>query len=153
MTGKYNSRNYVAFETLDPKQKTFGHLMQEAGYAAAVAGKWQLSGNNAHRGTLPENAGFDACSVTDHPFPTERWLKGGGHHAHDLVWTEPRRAGPSVSATAFLVEYAGEQLFRCDLDELGELHAHTVSLVDWVLVAVNDSALDQRRLRKAVYAR
>ncbi len=30
-----------------------------------------------------ESAGFDACSVTDHPFPTERWLKGGGHHAHD----------------------------------------------------------------------
>jgi probable F420-dependent oxidoreductase len=30
-----------------------------------------------------EAAGFDACHVTDHPFPTERWMKGGGHHAHD----------------------------------------------------------------------
>lgn len=30
-----------------------------------------------------ERAGFDACFVTDHPFPGERWLAAGGHHALD----------------------------------------------------------------------
>ena len=30
-----------------------------------------------------EDAGFDACHVTDHPFPSDRWMRAGGHHAHD----------------------------------------------------------------------
>lgn len=30
-----------------------------------------------------EGAGFDACFVTEHPFPTDRWLSSGGHHALD----------------------------------------------------------------------
>ncbi len=30
-----------------------------------------------------ESAGFDACYVTDHPFPDARWLRAGGHHALD----------------------------------------------------------------------
>lgn len=30
-----------------------------------------------------EDAGFDACFVTDHPYPVQRWLDGGGHHALD----------------------------------------------------------------------
>jgi probable F420-dependent oxidoreductase len=30
-----------------------------------------------------EDAGFWACAVTDHPFPTDRWMKAGGHHAQD----------------------------------------------------------------------
>jgi len=30
-----------------------------------------------------ESAGFDACYVTDHPFPSGRWLAAGGHHALD----------------------------------------------------------------------
>jgi probable F420-dependent oxidoreductase len=30
-----------------------------------------------------ESAGYWACSVTDHPFPTERWMRAGGHHALD----------------------------------------------------------------------
>jgi probable F420-dependent oxidoreductase len=30
-----------------------------------------------------EAAGFDACFVTDHPFPNDRWLESGGHHALD----------------------------------------------------------------------
>jgi probable F420-dependent oxidoreductase len=30
-----------------------------------------------------EGAGYDACFVTDHPFPPHRWLYGGGHHALD----------------------------------------------------------------------
>ena len=30
-----------------------------------------------------EAAGFDACYVTEHPFPPDDWLAGGGHHALD----------------------------------------------------------------------
>ncbi len=37
-----------------------------------------------------EDAGFDACFVTDHPFPGDKWLAGGGHHSLDpfvcLTW-------------------------------------------------------------------
>ena len=30
-----------------------------------------------------EEAGFDAVFTTEHPFPPDRWLAGGGHHALD----------------------------------------------------------------------
>ena len=30
-----------------------------------------------------EDAGYDACFVTEHPFPTDEWLGSGGHHALD----------------------------------------------------------------------
>ena len=30
-----------------------------------------------------EAAGFDACYVTEHPFPSDDWLATGGHHALD----------------------------------------------------------------------
>ena len=30
-----------------------------------------------------EKAGFDACYVTEHPFPSDAWLGSGGHHALD----------------------------------------------------------------------
>nr|WP_299385902.1 sulfatase-like hydrolase/transferase [Allomuricauda sp.] len=66
MTGKYNFRNYIGFGLLDPKEKTFGHYLQEAGYKTYVAGKWQLLGNDHQQklagnkiGTLPGAAGFD----------------------------------------------------------------------------------------------
>ncbi len=65
MTGKYNFRNYVGFGILDPQERTFGHMMQDAGYATLVAGKWQLYGNKAQRerfnrtGATPNEAGFD----------------------------------------------------------------------------------------------
>ena len=64
MTGQYNFRNYTHFGYLNPKDKTFGQLMQQAGYKTAVAGKWQLNGlYNSLPGhddnTRPNQAGFD----------------------------------------------------------------------------------------------
>jgi arylsulfatase A len=65
MTGQYNFRNYTNFGVLDPKQKTFGHLLQGCGYTTCVVGKWQLYGSvdqsKEVRGTgsLPPQAGFD----------------------------------------------------------------------------------------------
>lgn len=64
MTGQYNFRNYTHFGYLNPKEKTFGHLLQSAGYKTAIAGKWQLNGlYNSLPGhkdnTRPHKAGFD----------------------------------------------------------------------------------------------
>ena len=60
MTGRYNSRNYISFETLDPREITFGNMLQAAGYTTCIAGKWQLSGRGENYvGTNPTAAGFD----------------------------------------------------------------------------------------------
>ena len=65
MTGKSNARNYAAFSVLKKGEKTFGHMMREAGYRTAVAGKWQLYGAEHYKpafrakGALPQDAGFE----------------------------------------------------------------------------------------------
>ncbi len=69
MTGKYNNRNWVAFGILDPREKTFGHDLQEAGYKTCIAGKWQLTSYDPpdypgaewrrNMGMHPKDAGFD----------------------------------------------------------------------------------------------
>ncbi len=58
MTGLYNSRNYARFGTLPHGEKTFGHMMQKAGYKTCVVGKWQL-GDGDKKGQDPKQAGFD----------------------------------------------------------------------------------------------
>ena len=64
MTGKYNFRNYTHFGYLNPAERTFGHMMKDAGYKTAIAGKWQLNGlyHNAEGSqdvSRPVKAGFD----------------------------------------------------------------------------------------------
>ncbi len=65
MTGKSNARNYDAFSVLRRGEPTFGHVFQQAGYATAIAGKWQLLAAEHYKppvrgsGTRPEEAGFD----------------------------------------------------------------------------------------------
>ncbi|MEK6236489.1 MAG: sulfatase-like hydrolase/transferase, partial [Planctomycetales bacterium] len=56
MTGRYNFRNYTKFGELDLSQPTFAKMVKSAGYATAVAGKWQLSPGNLKG---PHQAGFD----------------------------------------------------------------------------------------------
>jgi arylsulfatase A-like enzyme len=80
MTGKYNHRNWVAFGLMDPKEKTIGHFMRDAGYRTCIAGKWQFwsydppdypgAAERRGRGMRIEDAGFDAYSVW-HAFHTE----------------------------------------------------------------------------------
>ncbi|MDE0102128.1 MAG: sulfatase-like hydrolase/transferase [Bryobacterales bacterium] len=45
MTGMSNVRNYADFGSLLPDQYTIADLFRDAGYATAVAGKWQLQGS------------------------------------------------------------------------------------------------------------
>ncbi len=55
MTGRYNSHNYIRFGLLDPKARTFGNILRDAGYATCVVGKWQLKGGFGG----PKQFGFD----------------------------------------------------------------------------------------------
>ncbi|MCK4921900.1 MAG: sulfatase-like hydrolase/transferase, partial [Bacteroidales bacterium] len=77
MTGKYNFRNYTHFGYLDPNEKTFGHLMQQAGYKTAVAGKWQLNGlyhkaDGFNDSTRPYKSGFDEYCLWQLTIPVEK---------------------------------------------------------------------------------
>jgi len=66
MTGKRNYRNYDFFGHLNSSERTFGNVMQEAGYSTLITGKWQLNGL-AYKDTLthwsdatrPHQFGFD----------------------------------------------------------------------------------------------
>ena len=71
MTGKSNARNYVDFGVLNPGEYTFVDLFKKAGYATAVAGKWQLQGSANVAGTPPSEAGFDSYLLWNTPI-TER---------------------------------------------------------------------------------
>lgn len=55
MTGLYNKRNFTNFGQLHRSQVTFAHQLKQAGYATAIAGKWQL-GNDPDS---PQHFGFD----------------------------------------------------------------------------------------------
>lgn len=65
MTGQSNALNYVDFEYLRPGEKTFAHILKDAGYATCIAGKWQLNGiHHNYPGndddTRPVHFGFDS---------------------------------------------------------------------------------------------
>lgn len=69
MTGLSNVRNYSGFSILNGDQRTFGHLLQEAGYKTFVGGKWQLYGAEHYspqfrgKGSWPRATGFDHCCL------------------------------------------------------------------------------------------
>jgi arylsulfatase A len=69
MTGISNVRNYAAFSVLNRDQRTFGHLLQNAGYKTFIGGKWQLLGAEHYsaefreKGSWPKSTGFDHCCL------------------------------------------------------------------------------------------
>lgn len=49
-----------------------------------VGNRPDLASDNTRKvATAAEAAGFDACNLTDHPFPDATWLKNSGHNAFD----------------------------------------------------------------------
>ena len=89
MTGQYNFRNWKACGVLDPKEKTFGHMMQDAGYKTCISGKWQLYSYNPPefepewrgKGMRPEDAGFDEYCL----WHAEHTEDKGSRYAEPLV--------------------------------------------------------------------
>jgi len=78
MTGRYNFRNYLGWGILDPKERTFGHLLREAGYATCISGKWQLCHFDLpENADHPKRAGFDEFCVWTWEFqggkPSRYW--------------------------------------------------------------------------------
>ncbi|MEZ5401968.1 MAG: sulfatase-like hydrolase/transferase [Bryobacteraceae bacterium] len=67
MTGRNNVRNYTDFGALRPGERTFAHLFGEAGYATAIAGKWQFQGSRNAKGTAPAEGGFDEWCLWNTP--------------------------------------------------------------------------------------
>ncbi|MCA9129313.1 MAG: sulfatase-like hydrolase/transferase, partial [Planctomycetales bacterium] len=138
MTGKYNFRNYTHFGYLAPQEKTFGNLLQAAGYKTVVAGKWQLNGlyNSLPRhldSSRPYAAGFDEfClwQLTKGKAPTD----GGG----ERFWSPPlEKNSQFLSAEDNLNLYGPDILceFLCDFMER---HRSEPFLVYYPMLLVHD---------------
>jgi arylsulfatase A len=64
MTGRYGFRNYRGWGILDPAERTFAHVLRDAGYATCVSGKWQLCRfDRPGEADQPSRAGFDASCL------------------------------------------------------------------------------------------
>ena len=104
MTGQYPFRHPTAWGSWPEGVATFGHVLKRAGYATAVAGKWQLvlQKNNP---THPAQLGFDESAVFG-------WHEGPRFHnpmiyRNGVVWEEKRRPdvyGPEIY-TEFLIDF------------------------------------------------
>jgi arylsulfatase A len=117
MTGQYNFRNYTHFGYLNPEERTFGHLLQDAGYKTAIAGKWQLNGlaNNLpgnQDGSRPQQAGFHESYLWQVTTARKRNGRGG-----ERFWSPPlEHNGRYVSVEENHGKYGPDILcdFVCD---------------------------------------
>ncbi len=147
MTGRYNSRNYTEWGVLPPDEVTVANLLQDAGYATFLAGKWQMSGFEQvwapekdccqGQGQTPEEAGFDDYLVW-------HYHEKGGRYADPLLWgpggeggTYEGGYGPDLFAD-FLLARIGEQV--ADHPERPFLAYHAMALVHDPFVPTPDSA-------------
>ena len=120
MTGQYNFRNYTHFGYLNPADKTFGHMMQMAGYKTAIAGKWQLNGlyhqaEGCEDNTRPFKAGFDEYCLWQ--VTKGKTKKDGGG---ERFWSPPlEHNGTFISAEENAGKYGPDIMsdFVCDFIE------------------------------------
>ena len=103
MTGRSGVRNYIRFGTLDRAETTFGTMMKKAGYATAVAGKWQLHGGP--EGSMPADCGFDTFCLWNFPRTTRsRYWKPSLSRDGKLAAIDGNSYGPDI-CTDFLIEF------------------------------------------------
>lgn len=86
MTGKHSFRNYERFGYLPPEETTFANLLRQAGYATAIAGKWQLGGDRQ----TPHAFGFDEYLLWqlqegDYWYRYKNPVLEGGHQPRDTL--------------------------------------------------------------------
>lgn len=86
MTGIYNVRNYAEFGLLERYQRTFSHLLRDAGYATCIVGKWQLGRDKG----WPDHFGFDE------------------HCLWQLLRRPSRYASPGMEVNGVPIDYPGE---------------------------------------------
>ena len=129
MTGISNIRNYVKFGYLDLKLTTFAQVLQKAGYATCVVGKWQLEGGYE----APNQFGFDEYALWQLNRRPSRYPNGGleingkqvdytkGEYLPDVVsdyacdFMEKHREKP------FLLYYP-MILTHCPFEQIGRAH-------------------------------
>ncbi|MCB9383649.1 MAG: sulfatase-like hydrolase/transferase [Bryobacterales bacterium] len=105
MTGKSNVRNYVDFGALSPGETTFAKLFHDAGYATAIAGKWQLQGSADAAGTPPAEAGFDTYCLWNTPLTKRpRYWTPSIEHDGKLLNLPADAYGPDVFSD-FLIRF------------------------------------------------
>ena len=103
MTGRDGIRNYVQFGTLDKDEITFAHMMKDAGYATAVAGKWQL--HNGDRGTRAPESGFDNYCLWNYPGTTRsRFWHPSLVRDGETMETTKEDYGPDI-LTDYLIDF------------------------------------------------
>ena len=103
MTGRDNVRNYVGFGSLDKNETTFGTMLRDAGYATAVAGKWQLAGGK--NGSLAPDCGFDTYCLWHYPGTNrERYWNPSIMRDGELVPVTADSYGPDI-CTDFIIEF------------------------------------------------
>ncbi len=135
MTGQYGFRNYTHFGYLSPKERTLGHMLQEAGYRTAIAGKWQLNGiynqlAGWQDGARPLQAGFHRSLL----WQVTRDRAGGG----ERYWSPMiERDGEIVSAEENLGKY-GPELFTDFLCAFMERHRDRPFFLYYPMVLVHD---------------
>jgi arylsulfatase A len=105
MSGKSNVRNYVDFGALKPGEPTFAKLFHDAGYATAIAGKWQLQGSANAAGTPPPRAGFDTYCLWNTPLTKRpRYWTPSIEQDGKLLELPPDAYGPDVFSD-FLIRF------------------------------------------------
>ncbi|NQU53990.1 MAG: sulfatase-like hydrolase/transferase [Bacteroidetes bacterium] len=132
MTGKFNYRNYEDFGYLNTNQKTFGNLMQDAGYATLIAGKWQLNGLNRDNENnqdvnRPYHFGFDEYCL----WQLNRAKKDGERFANPLVTQNGKDLPRDVNAY-------GPQIFADYISDFIDRKAEQPFFVYYPMVLVHD---------------